>query len=81
MGTVHGICPWVIVLVMGKFDGGGVLGELWMVFLWDPCLPRVDKGPTGSGKRKHQVKYSRVVFRWTTRVFKQTHFLMLYIMY
>ena len=36
MGTDHGIYPWDITLVMGKFDGGVVLGGLWMVFLWDP---------------------------------------------
>jgi hypothetical protein len=33
----------------------------------------------GGGKRKHQVTFSRVVFR-TTRVFKQVHFLC-YILY
>ncbi len=37
MGTDRGICPWVITLVMRKYDGVVVLGGLWMVFLWDPC--------------------------------------------
>ena len=31
MGTVHGICP---TLVMRKFDGVDVLSRLWMVFSW-----------------------------------------------
>ena len=40
-GFVDGDCPWDLSLghslVMGKFDGVGVLGGLWMVFLWGPC--------------------------------------------
>ncbi len=81
MGTTHGICPWDSTLVMRKFDGGCVLGGLWMVFdisvfLWDPC-----RGGTGTGKRHRLSTYIRVVFHWTTCVVKQLHFLccMLYI--
>ena len=62
---------------MRKFDGVGVLGGLWMVFLWVPC-----RGGTGVGKRQHQVTYiTEGRFRWTTCVVKQSHFLcyMLYI--
>ena len=57
MGTVHGICPWGIALVMSKFDGGGVLGGLWMGFLWGPC-----RRGTGAEKRQHQGTYIRVIF-------------------
>ena len=44
MGTVHGICP---TLVMRKFDGVDVLSRLWMVFL----------GGDVEGKRKLQGTY------------------------
>ena len=73
IGTVHGFYPWGSALVMGKFNGGSVLGGLWMVFLWDPC-----RGGTGTGKSQC-VQQGR--FHWTTSVGKQTHFLcyMLYI--
>ena len=49
------ICTWDSALVMMKFDGGVVLGGLWMVFLWVPC-----RGGTGVGKRKRQDTFSRV---------------------
>jgi hypothetical protein len=48
---------------------GRCLGRWWMIFLWVPW------GGRGRGLRKRLVTFSRVVFHWTTRVFKQTHFL------
>jgi hypothetical protein len=55
--------------VMGKFDGETFLGGL-LIFFW---------GGRG-GKRKRQGTVSRVG-RWTTRAFKQPHFVLYYILY
>ncbi len=62
-GLAYGIYPWVITLVMGKFDGETFLGGLLISFL----------GGRG-GKRKRQGMVSRVG-RWTTHAFKQPHFI------
>ena len=51
-GFVDGDCPWDLSL--GQLTGteeiswGGLLGGLWMVFLWGPC-----RRGTGSGKSQH----------------------------
>ena len=79
MGTDHGIYPWDNTLVMGKFDGVGVLGGLWMVFLWGPV-----RGGTGTGKKKRLVTFIRVVFRWTlafSNIPKTSPFFMLHVIY
>jgi hypothetical protein len=52
----------------GKSDGETFLGRTWMFFL----------GGRG-GKRKRQGMVSRVG-RWTTRVFKQSHFVIYYML-
>jgi hypothetical protein len=54
---------------MGKFDGETFLGGLLIFFL----------GGRG-GKRKRQDTVSRVG-RWTTRAFKQPHFVLYYILH
>jgi hypothetical protein len=55
-------------MVMGKFDGETFLGGLLIFFL----------GGRG-GKRKNQGTVS-MVGRWTTRVFKQPHFVLYFIL-
>jgi hypothetical protein len=67
-GLAYGIYPWGSALVMGKFDGETFLGGLLIFFL----------GGRG-GKRKHQGTVSRVG-RWTTHTFKQSHFVLYYIL-
>jgi hypothetical protein len=67
-GLAYGIYPWGSALVMGKFDGETFLGGLLIFFL----------GGRG-GKRKRQGTVSRVG-RWTTRAFKQPHFVLYYIL-
>ena len=61
---------------VGKFDGGGDLGGLWMVFLWVPC-----RGMTGEGKRKRQVTFRRVVCSFDDTCFQTVPFFMLYVIY
>ncbi len=62
-GLPYRIYPWGSALVMGKFDGETFLGGLLIFFLGGR-----------RGKRKRQDKVSRVG-RWTTRAFKQPHFI------
>ena len=74
MGTAHGICPWDNSLEMRKFDGGGIWGGLWMVFLWGPF-----EGGDGEETTSGHVQQGR--FRWTTRVCQTAPFFMLYVIY
>ncbi len=74
MGTDHGICPWVSALVMRKFDGWGIWGGLWMVFLWDP-FEGGDREETTPG----HVQQGR--FHWTTRVCQVVPISMLNVIY
>ncbi len=68
MGTAQGIYPWVGTLVMGNLMGR----RFWV---GRECFFLGGRG----GKRKHQGTVSRVG-RWTTRAFKQPHFLIYYML-
>jgi hypothetical protein len=71
-GFTDGDCLWDLSLGQhtgdGKIDGETFLGRLWMVFL----------DGTGGGRERVRSHFSRVGFRWTTRVLNSPIFFMLY---
>jgi hypothetical protein len=68
-GLAYGIYPWGSGLVMEDLMGRHFLGGL-LIFSWGG----------GWGKRKRQGTVSKVG-RWTTSAFKQTHFVLYYILH
>ena len=65
VGIYSGDTPWWWGVLMGRHPVWVVCG-FSSLFLW---------GGSGTVKRKRQDSSRRVVFHWTTRIFKQPHFL------